>query len=921
MYYIQINNGDEYRAKIEGYKIEKEKEGDENRESESQETFFGGIYDSAMDITKEIIMEMKEYSKKAKNGQYNAKYQGMGNNIVAFCAERGQGKTSAMQSFSNILKEDAKKEYYKRECRGVDFEVLDSIDPSSLDKGESIVRVLLSRIFDKMVTKLEELDKSERFYDYRREPDFIKKNREIFPLFQECYENIDYLRKEKGVEQNSLEKLAQLGSSARLKSNLHELIQKYMEITDKNNNCESYKCLVIQIDDADLAVNNVFQICEDIRNYFSIPNVLVFMAANFTQLREAIHQWYLKQYDFMIKLQSVEFADECSLMAARYMEKMIPVGHRIVLPDIERIIKEEFQAIKIKYKRKMVSFDFNDKLCYDMQDQLLKALYQKTGIILLKEKGKLHSFLPHTLRELTHFVKMLSEMKSIDHKKVFQPNIKNNDKSGISNLQSNISMIKGYFLEYWCHSHIKKYDYQKLMDKIGSLNQQLPLIYKNIVNCFKVDMDKNTERITCYDIFNILVGGLETEKEPGALLGIQDALRLYATIMLNEWFVKVAEDMDSGTDMEQISGLVKSVGKIIDVSELYNDGIIKGYQFLKFTFSVDNLLKYLGSKKDSDEIKGWFRDYYNSDIFLEKNNESPVILENEKLVWNKKFNEAEFDFFQTLLLIILRYWKDASREKGGVLSGQDSSEDNNPCETSNDEKISSNLVMARNIIANYDVHKRIKDKINVICRNLEQQNIKLFSSIYMDFYDAVDSVVNNDAQYLEEYGSLKNIFKDSREMENIRIQALMLSNEENYNQYINDYKEYLEKTISNTLELLYSYKQDVKGDEYLVKLKVPKFFGIVDADIIDLRINKLKEIDNSIHEEIEELHKKVAIILEDAGERPEDVDMADSGDVNKRIMECVGQSKKKLGEINQDFNKLLPGINGRRYNAPGKRKS
>lgn len=920
MYYINIDDGDEYRAKIESYKIKKES--DENKGSEDSKIFFSDIYDRAMDITKEIIMEMKEYSKKAKNGQYNAKYQGMGNNIVAFCAERGQGKTSAMQSFSNILKEDAKREYCKRECMGVDFEILDSIDPSSLDKGESIVRVLLSRIFDKMVIKLEELDKCERFYDYKREPDFIKNNREIFPLFQECYENIDYLRKEKGVEQNSLEKLAQLGSSARLKSNLHELIQKYMEITDKNNNCESYKCLVIQIDDADLAVNDVFQICEDIRNYFSIPNVLVLMAANFTQLREAIHQWYLKQYEVMIKLQSKEFTDECTLMAARYMEKMIPVGHRIVLPDIERVIKEEFQSIKIRYNRKMVLLDGNDKLCYDMQDQLLKALYQKTGIILLKEKGKLHSFLPHTLRELTHFVKMLSEMKSINHKKIFQPNINYYDKSEISNLQSNISMIKGYFLEYWCHSHIKKYGYQKLMDKIGGLDQQLPLIYMNIMDYFFMNMDKNPGKVTCYDIFNILVGKLgETEEEPEALWGLQEALRLYATIMLNEWFVKVAEGMDSDIDMEHISGLVKSVGRIIDVSELYNGGVVKGYQFLKFTYKVNNLGKYLGSKKDADEIKKWFNDFYNNDIFFESNDENPVITENGKFVWNNKSKEADFDFFQTLLLSILDYWQGAGKEKAGAISGQDSSEDIHISGTSNDGKISSYLVMIRNIIANYDVHKRIVDKINIVCRDLEKKDIKLFSSIYMDFYEAIDSVVNKDAMYLEEYGDLKSIFKDSTKMEDMRVQELILSNEENYRQYINDYKEYLKKTLNNIIESLDEYMHDVKDDEYLLKLQEPKFTGIVDADIEDLQLNYLKEVYNSIHKEIEELQKKIAEKFNTGDKSPKTKNVTDSEDVSNEIMKLVEQSREILKAKKRELNKPSSGSDRRGKNAPGKRKS
>lgn len=44
------------------------------------------------------------------------------NNIIAFCGERGQGKTSAMLSFSEILSDSDSKKYY----------IMDAIDPTNL---------------------------------------------------------------------------------------------------------------------------------------------------------------------------------------------------------------------------------------------------------------------------------------------------------------------------------------------------------------------------------------------------------------------------------------------------------------------------------------------------------------------------------------------------------------------------------------------------------------------------------------------------------------------------------------------------------------------------------------------------------------------------------------------------------------------
>lgn len=80
-------------------------------------------------------------------------------------------------------------------------------------------------MFDNLISTLDSIER----YNYY-EHDFQKTKRDIFDLFQECYENIDYLRKEKTIEKNSLDRLAQLGSSARLKSNLYHLVEKYLQI-------------------------------------------------------------------------------------------------------------------------------------------------------------------------------------------------------------------------------------------------------------------------------------------------------------------------------------------------------------------------------------------------------------------------------------------------------------------------------------------------------------------------------------------------------------------------------------------------------------------------------------------------------------------------------------------------------------------
>ena len=111
------------------------------------------------------------------------------------------------------------------------------------------------------------------------------------------------------------------GNSAQLRRNLTKLIDKYLKwiAPEKESRAE---CLVIQIDDADLATQKIFEICEDIRNYLALPNVVILMGMDFVQFTYAIYQRYLHNYKELHDLQrGISVEEKCYDMAARYLEK------------------------------------------------------------------------------------------------------------------------------------------------------------------------------------------------------------------------------------------------------------------------------------------------------------------------------------------------------------------------------------------------------------------------------------------------------------------------------------------------------------------------------------------------------------------------------------------------------------------------
>ena len=79
------------------------------------------------------------------------------NNTIAFCGSRGQGKTSAMLSFGNALKDkdmDGSAIQHELDPDGMiadsRFHVMDPIDPTMLKKGGHIAEIVLSYLYRQM---------------------------------------------------------------------------------------------------------------------------------------------------------------------------------------------------------------------------------------------------------------------------------------------------------------------------------------------------------------------------------------------------------------------------------------------------------------------------------------------------------------------------------------------------------------------------------------------------------------------------------------------------------------------------------------------------------------------------------------------------------------------------------------------------
>lgn len=704
---ITVFKGDEHRAKIEP-KLKKD-------------DFFDGVYLRAHKELKRIVDETKLYKEENKGYGFRIKYQGMGNNRIIFTAGRGQGKTSAMQSYAEYLRNPERGEELLRPIENVKFQVLDAIDPSSLDQGENIIRVLISRLFFS-ITKM--YDSKEINFDDNM--GMMKSKEALLKLFRACYNNLVVLKENQKQDdfQDDLEHLSQLGNSAKLKENLHDLIEMYLQIIGK---AEGY--LVVQIDDVDLFKGNVFEICEDIHIYLSVPNVIVLMAADYTQLRYSLCERYLSQYkELQDKRSKVEIYDRCHETAARYLEKIFPDGHRIELPIMQEMTLEEYSQLKILYKEKPNKkkiediVDVNesaaktDQPLENLRSYLVQMLYARTGVVLLNTQSMIHPFFPHTMRELAHFLNLLEKMEVVDFIKVcryfYGPEEAGRGADdnivAVQNLKNNLLRLKQYFLNDWCPNHldeaqiniIREIDASPSARKLKVTTNRLCKYMKNIGEAILSCANDSS--------YHEVMFAVEENEALQQRIDLQYAIFLHYTIFLNEWFV-------NSLLIEDMSDFINFVETPIFYSPKYIDAKYKGYRITCFDVLAEELKKNVASSEEhnvSGRVKRMLQTFcYPEEEKDMSDNDDESIAVRELTwwiedIWGVDYNAQiiNFDFLRPLGQIL--------KDRGWTELAEELAEDlNEGGETKEDQDVLELYVSIKNIMTNFEVQQYIQRKL------------------------------------------------------------------------------------------------------------------------------------------------------------------------------------------------------------------
>lgn len=739
---IEILQGDEFRAKKET-KFRKDE-------------IFYNVYCRAMECVNDFINQMEEERDKEKNFQYKT-----GSNIIAFCGERGHGKTSAMQSFSNLLIMNSEDMAIPDVCgRHKNYYVLNSIDPSSLSVDESIVRVFISKLFYDIQCTTEKMKSEER-----AKYGFMEKRENLMRKFEVCFRSVDFSLNAGAdeYEMDNLERLVQLGDSGALKQNLEDLVGAFLEFqmlydtkktSDRDNNkLQTYDYLVIQIDDADMAMGSICKLCEDIRNYFSLPNTIVLIASDMEQIFYAIEQEYIQKHRALLDTHADKsvYIENCNRMAAKYMEKMFPVQRRIELPYFQD--NKQFGNIKLTYHAKGFENIGEDS---KMQNQLLKWLYDRTGLIFRAEDEEFHPILPKTFRELTHFLKLLKNMHVVQFEKIFSVVRDQTYIEMLTEIYSNLIQMEEYFYEFWCANCLNETD-----------------------RGYFIELRRKDDTIIIEKL-QLLLDEKDDEK-------IGNAGRILISVLLNMRFV-------NSIKQEKLDNVLKIMtAKFLTEWEKIEQYAELKYNIVNYTYKNT----YLRTMTDFQEVIG------NQDIFLEEagNNE-----------------DIAFDILKALALLL-----ENIAENRMIIANQVDSTQDSYKQTESNYRDAWFKIALKNMITNIDVYQYVAEQIKIYIEKINGSEIILIGNLYEKYFKVLDSWQKSESpfDYVEMNAEQKvGMYLWEKYSNNEIAYAVdFLSNKQNFDQYIKEFRLNLNNFIVEFKIYINNMNKYIDRNESLPQMK------------------------------------------------------------------------------------------------------
>ncbi len=343
-------------------------------------------------------------------------------NVVAFCGDRGEGKTSALMTIHNILQDsiafenavDAKlfPESNNKITKDT-FKVLKLVEPAFFDEQHNLLELLIGQMYADVLRFDQEKGHDIDNCNFEFREDIAKRNH-LMQHFQDVRSSLRIINQPSNKSAyDNLEEIDQLAAGIELKDKLNELLRCYAKYFHKDR-------VLISIDDLDLNVSEGYRMAEEVRKYLSSPQVCVIMIAiKIDQLVEVVQSYLRKQMDDIVSDITI------TEMALRYVTKLLPLSHRVMMPTGESIAEKPLNIV----------INNNTEPFESVKDAVVRLIYRKTRYIFVNGRN-LSPIVPTNLRAVRHLIGLLCNMHNVTNT------------SG-DDIMRNKAAFKHYFYHTW----------------------------------------------------------------------------------------------------------------------------------------------------------------------------------------------------------------------------------------------------------------------------------------------------------------------------------------------------------------------------------------------------------------------------------------------------------------------------------------
>ncbi len=333
-----------------------------------------GATDRIMNIIRQLSKTMPE------NKDDEAWMDSTINNIIAFFGDRGAGKTSCMRTLVNCLKTNQKNKDKKH------WLFANEIDPSFFDEKHNVLEILIGALYGDFKKDCKEIGNKTL-----EERDKLKN---IQTHFLKVKSALRYLPNTPDLsEEYEIDALNHLNDGGKIRILMKDLVAELLAYKKR-------EFLVVSIDDLDLNIEQSYRMMEHIRKFLILPNVIVIIAAKYTQLFDSVCR------DLTAVYKGLEYRvshKDIAEMAERYLNKIFPLDQRFEMPAVDTYMEAELRIL-----------DENNSPLYEDEDVKLTVpsiIFEKTRYLFYNSSGMPSLVIPRNLRDLRMLVSMLVKMK------------------------------------------------------------------------------------------------------------------------------------------------------------------------------------------------------------------------------------------------------------------------------------------------------------------------------------------------------------------------------------------------------------------------------------------------------------------------------------------------------------------------------